>query len=183
MPLAIAAVLGVENNKGQLVAARDRGEGNFVEIVENGVYELRNTPSFSLHEAPMAYFKLYVDAKQRGYFAQEDVPTLEKLCVLNTLYDKAMNEYLERSIMQIDEVLGVEVIDPYMKVITTLGDAVARYVKLLGLTPLDRGRPVVDKNGRPLMNGQAAPTENEIQHNAVQNKYWGKPSGTISGVN
>lgn len=122
----------------------------------------------------MAYFDLYVQAKPKGYFGQEDVPVLEKLCVANALYDKAMDEMLERNIMKIDDILGDETADPHIKVMMSLGEAVARFTKLLGLTPQDRGRPVADKYGKPIIHGQAQPTQEEANHATVQNKYWGR---------
>jgi len=182
-PTPVAAVLGIENNKGQLVARRDTGEpvpretGNFVG------YELKNTPSFSLQEAAMDYFRLYTSAQPKGYFSDADVPLLEKLCVLNVLYDRAMNEYLERALMKIDEVLGGEQIDPHFAMMTKLTDAIARLTKLLGIGPLDRGRPVVDKFGKPVVYGNATEVKEESEHERIQGKYWGEKAGRNRGLN
>ena len=185
IPQPIAAALGIENNQGKLVAQRVQfgdvgplgGEDAF------GGYELGNTPAFSMHPQAVVYFQLYVQAQPKGYFSEADVPTLEKLCVMNVLYDKAMSEYLERSLMQIDDVLGGEKVDPHFAMIMKLTDGVARLVKLLGLTPLDRGRPVVDKFGKPVVHGQAkALSHEESEHTRIQNRYWAKP-GDNSGLN
>lgn len=181
-PTPVAAVLGIENNKGQVVAKREV-EG-FVPDTGNFVgYELRNTPSFALHEPAMEYFRLYTSAQPKGYFSDADVPTLEKLCVMNVLYDRAMNEYMERTLMKVDEVLGGEQVDPHFGMMMKLTDGIARLTKMLGIGPLDRGRPVVDKFGKPVVYGNAAEVKEVSEHERVQGKYWGDKAQRNRGLN
>lgn len=148
-PKAFAQALETRKRTGELVAPR--GEEPPAEVESMGP-RLEPTPLFSCDPERVAVFRQIVDSKPRGYFGESDVPLLEKLCFAHVQHQALMRDFGEGVPLIEDPLVpGLLRAHPSFDLLRRLDNVILSMSKHFGLSPAERGRPVVDDRGRPVL--------------------------------